>query len=110
MKLTTERLKKIIREELSKVINESDEDYENSRSRYFQRMGDSPEMAARYSDTESKIMTIDDPNGEWSIEVDTRQASGRQAKKGDYSHPSIQKLINKSISMGGKTARHGYPD
>jgi predicted phosphodiesterase len=101
MKLTTERLKKLIREELSKVTNESYEDFRRMRD----MMGD-PKAMAQARDVNSKIKIISgDFDGQpWQIEVDTRQEYGAKALRGDYMHPRTQELIQQSLEMGGDVA------
>jgi hypothetical protein len=99
MKLTTARLKKLIREELSKVVSED-----------ITEMN----MAGYERDRISKQLVIDDykedlVNGEivklpFKIKVDTTQEYGAKAKKGDYDHPTTQKLIKQSLMAKGRLA------
>ena len=101
MKLTTERLKKLIREELAKV-NEASIDREK---RMKDLMGKDA-FSAYQSGGDRHYKTIRDKDPEtgkqFSIEVDTRQVYGRQAEQGDYSHEHTKKRIARSIAQGGK--------
>ena len=101
MKLTTARLKKLIREELSKATNESFEAFRRMRD-----MVDDPKAMAQSRDVDSKIKIINgDFDGQsWQIEVDTRQGYGAKALRGDYMHPTTQELIQQSLEKGGAVA------
>jgi len=101
MKLTTERLKRLIREELAKVTNESYEDFRRMRD-----MMDDPKAMAQARDVDSKIVIVpgERDGKSFQIEVDTRQEYGAKAVQGDFMHPTIQKLIQQSIENNGAVA------
>lgn len=101
MKLTTARLKKLIREELSKVTNESYEDFRRMRD-----MMDDPKAMAHARDVDSKIVVVPgERDGKpFQIEVDTRQTYGKNAVKGDFSDARSEELIQQSLKNNGAIA------